>query len=219
VSMGIDEAIYRRYLSALLVGDRPQCTQVVNQILQKGLAAKTIYTDLFQRSLYRVGELWEQNRISVAVEHLATAITERLLALVYPQVLANRPPTDRRAVISCSVNEYHQVGARMVADILEGHGWDAWFLGANTPVEDLLLLVDEKRPDMLGLSVSLYFNIGALIRMMEKVRSHYRELDIVVGGQAFRWGGVETVERFSNVAYIPSLHELVQTIAGDGHVT
>jgi MerR family transcriptional regulator, light-induced transcriptional regulator len=208
----IEDAVYQVYLSALLAGDRPQCMEVLNRFLREDLSVETLYTDLFQRSLYRIGELWEQNRISVAVEHLATAITESLLTAVYPQILDVRALSGRKAIISCSVNEFHQVGARMVADVLEVHGWDAWFLGANTPVEDLLQLIDEKRPDALGLSVSIYFNMGPLTRMMEKVRSHYKDLEILVGGQAFRWGGTDIAGRFPNTTYIPSLHDLIQTI-------
>jgi hypothetical protein len=47
---------------------------------------KSLYKDLFQKSLYRVGEVWEFNRISVAREHLATAITEGFLNLIYPML-------------------------------------------------------------------------------------------------------------------------------------
>jgi MerR family transcriptional regulator, light-induced transcriptional regulator len=118
-------------------------------------------------------------------------VTEHLLSVVYPRILEKRSPNGKKMVISCSVNEYHQVGAIMVADIMEGLGWDVWFLGANTPVEDLLSLIQEKNPDALGLSVSIYFNMASLVRTIEVVRSHYPGLDIVVGGQAFRRVGTE----------------------------
>ncbi|MFW6237267.1 MAG: cobalamin B12-binding domain-containing protein, partial [Desulfosudaceae bacterium] len=158
----IPETTYRRYLAALLAGDRAGCAALSRELLETGLAPEDLYTDLFQRSLYEVGELWEQNRVSVAVEHLATAVTESLLAAVYPHILGGETERRRKAVISCSVNEYHQVGARMVADIMETRGWDTWFLGANTPTADLLRMLQEKVPDMLGLSVSIYFNMAAL---------------------------------------------------------
>ena len=77
----------------------------------------------------------------------------------------------------------------MVADILDSQGWDAWFVGANTPTRDLLLLIDEKKPDIVGLSVSIYFNMAPLMKMMEIIHSHYPDLELLVGGQAFRWGG------------------------------
>ncbi len=213
----IDEAIYGQYLAALLEGDRSQGLHIVSQLLEEGVETEILYTNLFQRSLYRIGELWEQNRISVAVEHLATAITEMLLATAYPTILSGRSSAGKRAIVSCSVNEYHQVGARMVADMMEAHGWDAWFLGANTPTEYLVQLIQEKRPDVLGLSLSIYFNMASLQKMIEVVRSHYPNLDILLGGQAFRWGGTELAGAFPRTEFLPSLRELIQAIGpGEG---
>jgi MerR family transcriptional regulator, light-induced transcriptional regulator len=211
----IEESLYRHYFTALVSGDRSRCAETVSRLIEKNIPAETIYTDLFQNSLYRIGELWEQNRISVAVEHLATAITEHLLSQIYPRLLADRQPNNRRAVISCSVNEYHQVGARMVADIMESRGWDVWFLGANTPVHDLLDMIQEKKPDVLGLSISIYFNMAPLVTVIEAVRSHYRDLDIVLGGQAFRWGGEELIKPFARTRVIPNSAELIKTLGSE----
>jgi methanogenic corrinoid protein MtbC1 len=204
--------IYQDFLSSLIHGNRSRCTFIVQDLIENDLPIERIYTELFQHSLYEIGDLWEQNRISVAVEHMATGITENLLSLLYPHVLSRRVPVARKAVISCSVNEYHQVGARMVADIMDSHGWDAWFLGANTPVEDLLTLIQDKQPDVLGLSVSIYFNVIQLKNAVDIVRSNYPHLDIFVGGQAFRWGGTDMISSFDNVTYIPSLEALTKTI-------
>ena len=208
----IEETLYQQYLSALLAGDRRPCEESVQHLLEKNMAPELLYTDLFQKSLYRIGELWEQNRISVAVEHLATAITEHLLSLIYPRLLAGRQPNNRRAVISCSVNEYHQVGARMVSDIMESHGWDVWFLGANTPLNDMMNLIQEKKPDVLGLSISIYFNMASMVKVIETVRSHYRDMDIIVGGQAFRWGGEERIKPFAKTHVISNPAELIRTL-------
>ncbi len=71
----IEESVYKHYFKALVSGDRSRCAETVSQLIEKNTTAQIIYTDLFQKSLYEIGELWEQNRISVAVEHLATAIT------------------------------------------------------------------------------------------------------------------------------------------------
>jgi methanogenic corrinoid protein MtbC1 len=207
----VDEAVYLQYLSGLLAGDRTRCMETVSLLLEKGTKPEHLYT-VFQRALYSIGELWEQNRISVAVEHLATAITETLLAAVYPIILSGRSKIDKKVIVSCSVNEYHQVGARMVADIMESHGWDAWFLGANTPAEDLLLLIQEKKPDMLALSISIYFNMASLGKLIQIVRSNYPGLSIIVGGQAFRWGEADVIKPFGNVTYFPSLEKLIQEI-------
>lgn len=120
--------------------------------------------------------------------------------------------TGRKAIIACVANEYHQLGGRMVADIFELHGWDGYFLGANTPSEELLRLIDDKKPDLIGLSLAISFNLDNLWKVVEMVRVTFHELPILVGGQAFRWGGTELVSRYEGVTYISSLIDLENRI-------
>jgi MerR family transcriptional regulator, light-induced transcriptional regulator len=210
----ISDELYSQYLHALLQGDMRRCSAIVTGLLEKNTEVTTLYTELFQRALYAVGELWETNRISVAVEHLATAITERMLASVYPALLSGVQANNRRALVSCSVNEYHQIGARMVADIMETQGWDVCFLGANTPTDAMLQMIEERPPEFLGLSVSIYFNMASLHKMIEIVRASFPGLDIFVGGQGFRWGGTDIRKKFSNIEYVASITTLETIITG-----
>ena len=76
--MCINEEQCREYLRALLAGQSATCRQMVQSILDQGCSITDLYTRLFERSLYDVGDLWEHHRISVAVEHLATSMTESL---------------------------------------------------------------------------------------------------------------------------------------------
>ncbi len=209
----IDARLYENYLTALLGGKRSKCHGIVQKLLDQKIDLKTLYTDLFQRSMYEIGELWENHQITVANEHLATAITESLLNLSYPAIFA----TDRigkKALISCSANEFHQVGGKMVADILELNGWDGHFLGANTPAEDISQYIQEVKPDLLGLSLSILSNIGNLIRCIEVIRADFPNMDVLIGGQAFRWGGLDTIKPYTGTEYIQSLDDLEKMIRG-----
>lgn len=209
----MDKQLLDHYMEALLQGNRYECQRIVTDLLADEIEIRTLYTDLFQHSLYRVGELWETNRISVAVEHLATSITESLMSLVYPQ-LFSAEHIGKKAVISCAVNEYHQIGGKMVADIFELNEWDGHFLGVNTPVEDQIRFIHDTRPDVVGLSLSIYSNLPMLVKHTEAIRSAFKDLPIIYGGQAFRWGGVEKMEQFSQTQYVSSLDALETFING-----
>ena len=160
-----------------------------------------------------MGELWETNRISVAKEHLATAITEGLLNLTYPRLFERTSNQSRKtSVISCAANEFHQIGGKMVADLFELNGWNGHFLGANTPVDHMLEYIQETKPELVGLSLSVYFNIESLKKGVEAIRTNFKNLDIFVGGQAFRWGGRDIIKRYTGTEYIPSLDALEKSI-------
>ncbi|MBV5298689.1 MAG: cobalamin-dependent protein [Rhodoferax sp.] len=216
----ISEACYQRYLAALLAGDRPGCADLLQGQLAAGVPLKQIYLDLMQRAMYEIGTLWERNLVSVATEHLASATTEVLLALLYPR-LFSQAHKDRRALIACVPQEYHQIGARMVADFFELHGWHGFSLGANTPSADLLRSIALHDPDVVGLSMSLLFHRAQLEAMIESVSNAYPALDLLLGGRAFQGDGAgcqawqELTTAYPRLRYFASLNELEEYLTRD----
>jgi len=198
---------YDNYLASLIRGNRGKCHEILLKRISSGDSILDIYTNFFQTSLYDIGELWQQNKVSVAVEHMATAITESLLGYIYPLILQNEK-NGKIAVVSCCTEELHQVGARIVADYFEIIGWDAHFLGSNTPLNDLITFIDATNPDVIGLSISIYSNIQHLRTCLTELTLRFPETPVLLGGQAFRWGGRDIVSDFPNATIIDSLHEL-----------
>lgn len=93
---------------------------------------KSIYLEVLQPVQREIGNLWQTNEVSVAQEHYCTAATQLIMGRLYPY-LHLAPRNGKRVVVACVGGELHEVGARMVADILEMEGWDSYYLGANTP--------------------------------------------------------------------------------------
>lgn len=203
----ISETLYDKYLSALLAGNRKVCIDIVETLIENKVSIKTIYEDLFQKSMYQVGELWETNKISVSVEHLATAITESLLNIVYPHMFSEEKST-KKAVVTCTPGEYHQIGARMVADYFELNSWNSYFLGANTPTKELLKYISETKPDIIVISISIAFSIHTLVDLVDELTNNFPSTKIILGGQAFRWGGKEMFNKYPNVEIITTLSQL-----------
>lgn len=208
----MDENSYQAYLRALLAGDREACARLVNAQLDAGADLKTLYVQLLQRAQYEVGELWEQQKITVATEHLATAVTQRMMTLIQARVLRG-PPRQRSIVVACVADELHQLGGRMIADFCELRGWRGHFLGANATLEELLRVIDQTHPDLVGLSLSLPFNLPRLLAALDALSAAHPGLPIVVGGQAFRWGAQSALAPYPNVRYIATLDELEQRMA------
>jgi methanogenic corrinoid protein MtbC1 len=205
------EVAYRRFLDGLLLGDRAACRAIFQDWLDASPDLISFYHDLVQRSLYEVGEMWERGQISVATEHLATAITEGLLNLVYPRLFAS-PRTGNAAVVACVADEFHQIGGKIVADVFELHGWRGYFLGANTPIADTCALIEEKKPQVVVLSLTVAMGMEKLLDAIKILQVAAPQTPILVGGQAFRWGGKQRLEPFVNVSYLESLDELVDWI-------
>jgi len=174
------------YLQAILHGQRQAAISLAVEAVRQGHSLPDIYADVLQESMYEVGRLWQTNRITVAQEHMATAITQHVIAHLYPLIQPAQPPRGRM-VITGVEGEQHQVGSNMVADVLESAGWDVRFLGTNTPAAGVLQAVEEHRADVLGISATMLFNLPSVRRLIAEARAvPGRNLRVILGGSAFR---------------------------------
>jgi len=202
----INDFKYKDFLLALLNGDRRKSYQMVEQYLQNDITVKELYEQYIKETLYQVGILWEHNKISVASEHLATAITESILNSLFEKIVSENR-VGKTAIVACVENEYHQVGIKMVADIFEMNGWDTHFLGANVPVEELIKFAKTIEPNIFALSLSIYFHLPDLEKMITKITEAFPEIPIIIGGQAFVHGGKEVIHKFPTIKFFKNLDE------------
>lgn len=177
----------RLFLQAILAGRREAAVDIVLEAHNAGHDLRDLYVEIFQKALYEVGRLWEANRITVADEHMATAITQYVVARVYER-LPVAGERRGRAVITGVLGELHQVGANMVADLLEADGWDVRFLGTNMPLDDILKTTGDHQADLLGISATMLFNLPQVIQLVERTRTELGSAAprIILGGGAFR---------------------------------
>lgn len=203
----LTDKIHSDFLNALLEGNRNLCSRLIFEQVKNGILIKDLYESVIKRSLYKVGELWEYNKISVATEHLASAVIEAILNELYSEIIS-KEKKGKKIIVSCLEDEYHQIGIKMVGDIFESNGWNSYFLGANTPTLELISFAKIIEPDMIAISLSIYFHLPALEIMIQKIRQEFPYIPILVGGQAFSRGGIESLTKYSNVMYLQDLNSI-----------
>jgi diguanylate cyclase (GGDEF)-like protein len=191
--------------SALLDVDPARAYEAAHRGLERGLGLATVYEKVIAPALWKVGRLWEEGTISVADEHLVTAMTYRIMVGLYASTLGAE--VDGGHVLLAGVEgEQHEVGLRMAADVLEVAGFETTYLGANVPTRDLLRAMEGIEPDLLALSATMPDSSVTLGRVVAEVRRAYPDLGIVLGGQgaASRGEGERTV-------FVRDLERLLET--------
>jgi methanogenic corrinoid protein MtbC1 len=176
---------YEELTAALLAGEVATCQDLTRRMVRSAPEMACFFVQVLQPALYTIGVRWENGEIRVAQEHLASAIVSRLLASI--PVAEFAAATSRgKAVVSTAANEFHEIGAWMVAYCLESDGWDVRYLGANLPAEDLLAFVRAESPDLLCLSVTMAFNLGSVKKIISGVQAEksLARTKVLVGGQA-----------------------------------
>jgi methanogenic corrinoid protein MtbC1 len=182
VSPRLDE-LRARYLRAQLAGDRREALRIViDDGLGQGASIVELQAQVIRAAQNEIGQLWQRNLVSIAQEHMATAISQLVLATLFERARI-LDPVDKKILIACVEGEHHELPARLVADFLELEGFAVRYLGANVPHADLVELVAAERPDAVGLSVTMSFNMPALHEAVARLRES-TAVPIFVGGYA-----------------------------------
>jgi len=175
-----------RYLAHILTPDARNAWNVIVAAMDDGVAAGRLYLDVLAPAMVEIGRLWETAQIGVAQEHLATQITQTVLARLAPSLEQEVAGRRRRALVSGTPHELHGIGARMVADFLEAAGWEVLLLGPDAPQGEIVALAQERRPDVVALSTSLSFNLLSAGRAFAALRAHCAPVPLLVaGGRAY----------------------------------
>jgi MerR family transcriptional regulator, light-induced transcriptional regulator len=178
--------IKNSFRSALLNGNISKCLEISDGFIKTQDDIPAFYLYIIQPAMYDVGVMWEKDEISVAQEHLASAVVTRLLASITTRN-SRTEKTKGKLLITSSPNEFHQIGAWMLSDIFELSGWDVRFLGADTPKEELFSLVKDFMPDVLAISVTMPFNIDKAAEIVSGIKNDegLKGVKIIVGGRVF----------------------------------
>ena len=175
------------YLDALRRGDRRAAFRALDDALDAGAELDDLYLDVVQPAMREIGRLWEQNVLTVAEEHAATAITQAAMARMFERVFVWRDVRTPRLLAACAEDERHQMGLRMLCDLLELDGWETTYLGASVPVESLVDFVHKHNPDVVALSATIAPHIPRIRDAITAIRDATlpKQPLIAVGGRAF----------------------------------
>lgn len=197
------------FLAYALAGDSRRGAGQVLRMLDDGVPAETIITDLLAPAQREVGERWHRNELGVADEHLVTGVTESALhALAGAETV---PGTTGLVVVACAEGDWHALSARMFAEQLRGRGVVVAFLGPSTPADHVARFVKRHRPDALAISCSLPIFYGGIARLTDV--AHGFGVPVLAGGRALH-DAPERADRLGVDAYAEDIDEALATLAG-----
>ena len=149
------------FFECALTGMEGRAVTLVNAMLARRVDMETIYVLIFQTVLNRIGDMYIRGETDEAHEHLASALTERMMTKV-AQFYTPVARASRSAVLGCVEGNYHTLGLRMLSDGLKSIGWETMFLSANVPGESFQTLVQTSKPDLVVASCAMEEQFPAL---------------------------------------------------------
>lgn len=176
----------KKYLNLLLENKKSEASEFITKDVFNNIGINDIYLNIFQPVLREVGRLWHNNEVSVAQEHYISSVTQLNMSQLYPYFLSTGG-TKGNIVTTAIGNELHEIGIRMVADLLEIEGYDTIHLGANTPNQAIVDTLINHKSSLLAISVTLPIHLKKLNKLVSTIRSNndLSSLKIIVGGYVF----------------------------------
>lgn len=193
----LDEAM--PYADAALRGQRAGAMALLETALAREASLPRVAVHVIQPAMYEVGRRWQDNSVSVAQEHMATALSQTWMARARAGA-QGAPGEGLRALFGCLAGNHHVLGLRMVADAFELDGWTTFALGADNALESLPARVREVQPQLVGFSASLPQHLRGVREAVDALRAELGAAcpRIVVGGLVINqfphlaaWAGAE----------------------------
>ena len=133
--------------------------------------------------LRQIGEEWHAGRLSIAEEHMASAVIE---AFVVSAVRAMAVPASApRLLVATPPGSRHVIAAALVAAAAAADGWRVLFLGGDLPAAEISRAVAATGAHAVALSVVYMDDAGALLTELRRLRDELpAEVALVVGGRA-----------------------------------
>jgi methanogenic corrinoid protein MtbC1 len=173
----------------LRANDRPGAVRSAVEAVTEGrVDIVTLYRDVLTPLLVDTGSAWQSGQVAVWQEHLASATVRTIVEGLYPEVLKVRAaatPVGRKVLLACPSQETHDLGLRMVSDRFDMAGWTTYFLGADTPVSQIVEAARGLDVDAIVVSSSTHFHRVALRTFLDQLRRDLPGVRLWIGGAAF----------------------------------
>ena len=171
----------------LVAGDEAGAWAIVESVLAGGASPSDLYLRLFVPALRVVGESWQRGDISVADEHCATVVMQRLVGRMGP--LFRRPGRTRGIVVlGAPEGDLHGLPTALAADVLRAGGFVVIDLGANVPTQSFVDCV-QRLPRVIAVGIAVTTSGRATVagRLVADLRAVV-DVPIILGGSGIDEG-------------------------------
>lgn len=142
-------------LAAVAAFDAGRLESLILHATGMGLLSNTaICDDVLLPLLEAIGDRWEQGTLDVAAEHFGSTIVRRHLHVLL-QDEARRNRGGPVIVCACPDGNWHEGGLLSFAVHAAAQGWASVYLGANTPVDDIVAAADHKQASAVAVSLTM----------------------------------------------------------------
>ena len=198
----------REFNDAAMRAIRQLDAAALQEVLERaavGLGVSEFLEAVAGPTLEDIGDGWAGRSVSVAQEHMATAVFRRLLGWLFG-TYPNRSAV-HRLLVATPPGERHELGALMAAITAATEDWGVTYLGPDLPVDEVLEAVGQTGAEAVALSIVRPGDARGLLATLRELRAGLPSgVALLLGGAGARTIGAELEP--AGVTTIDSLAQL-----------
>lgn len=171
------------FTDALLSLDRLATKELISAATQT-ISPLRFVEDVAVVALDRIGQAWQEGRVSLSQVYMAGRICEQLIDEILPPASPERKDQPKMAI--CTLVDHHKLGKIIVYSLLRASGFE--LSDFNTmDIEDLVKRVQDEGVKVLLISVLMLPSALKIKKVKDLLDKNNLTVRIIVGGAPFRF--------------------------------
>lgn len=170
-----------KLLNALLQFDETKAQEVINEAFSLFTIDKVL-VDILGTLLVKIGDLWENGKITTAHEHYATAILRSRIGIILHSFPHNSFLP--KVVAVCGPGEWHELGLLIFTVYLKRQGFEVVYLGSSIAENDIDIVINSVKPKFIFMSCTMKENMEATLEVSSRLVNKFPDISVGLGGVA-----------------------------------
>ena len=174
------------FVKLVLTQDARIATDYVSALRSQGVPLTDLYLGLLAPAAQQLGVMWEEDACSFTDVTIGVCRMHEVMldfSRCFDDLRQDLDSTRSALIVSC-IGEQHTFGLFMVAEFLRRAGWSCW-TGTPTTIRDFRRILNGRRFDVVGVSLSADRHIDQVSEQIAEVRRTAADAGVIVGGRPF----------------------------------
>jgi 5-methyltetrahydrofolate--homocysteine methyltransferase len=156
---------------AIRDGDAKAAVAAARAALDAGAAPIRLVSEGISPAMTEVGRQFEEGDCFVPELLMAARATKDVFELLRPLLSQTGVKPVARVLLGTVKGDMHDIGKNLVGALLEGGGFEVVDLGVDVPPARFVAAVEEKNPELVGLSALLTTTMPAMKGTLEALQA------------------------------------------------
>ena len=210
----ITATLKKKVFEALKDGEIEKIVDVAGKYKEQASLAE-FYDDILRPVLYDVGHLWQENKLDIGMEHVCSNTANKTIHKITDSI---KPNDKMENIIICTPDgELHNIACNIIESLLIERGFQVNNVSPSIPTDSMISYINETKPLMILISVTLKDSIGSAVRLIKKIISVF-SIHILVGGLAINHSSdierknIESISPYVRIVVNSPLSTIVKTV-------